>query len=131
MSSYRDMAKEAMEQGTGKQITERQCKLAEGDELVGLFKGRDLIKSKDKKMPDFFRYHFDTDDGPAAYLFSQSFDHTSGAQLREGKVYYVKLNGQRKLSGNRKFNDYTVILINPSADDEEIAADDSDEDIPF
>jgi len=131
MSSYKEMAQQAMESGTGKQITERQAKLAEGEELIGLYKGRDLVNSKDKKMPDFFRYHFETDDGPAAYLFSQSFDKTTGAQLREGKVYYIKLEGQRKLSGNRRFNDYTAILINPSADDDEPVSGDSDDDIPF
>lgn len=119
MSSYRDMAEKAMNAGKAKQVTARQVKLKIGDEIVGLYRGRTFHKSKQRKLPDFYVYHFDTDDGPADVLFSNAFDGNAGASLREGKVYWIKLNEQRDIGRGRRFNDYSVMLVNPDADDEE------------
>lgn len=108
---YRDKATAALNQGAAKAVSEQQLKLEEGQDLVGRFLERELIKSKKSRMPDFYRYRFELDEGPATVIFSNSFDKMDGARLKPGKIYFIKYEGKQNISGGRAFKRYTVFLI--------------------
>jgi hypothetical protein len=116
MATYEEMAQKAMEAGEAEYVSERQRKLAVGEVLIGKFVDREHMTSKDKNMPDFFRYHFEDDEGPVSYLFSQAFDKTSRERLVTGGIYYIKFDKVVALDAKRKFNDYTVVKVGHAED---------------
>jgi len=109
--SYADRAKKARESGSVKRISQDFRKLKEGETLLGKFLGRELIKSTKPKMPDFYRYHFDTDEGPIGTTFGQVFDAREGLALEPGALYEIESKGQRDIGAGKKVNVYVVSLL--------------------
>lgn len=124
---YNDDFEAAKKSGTAERMTPNQVIFKEGDTFCGKFLSRDLIKSTKKDLPDFYRYTFDTDDGPATVLFSQAFDSGPGAQLLKGGVYAFEHQGKIQISGNRSFNKIDVFKIGDPGSLPEFIADPDDE----
>lgn len=108
---YKDDYEAAKKAGTAERMTPNQVVFKEGDTFVGKFLTRDLIKSTKKDLPDFYRYTFNSDEGPATVLFSQAFDSGPGAELQKGGVYAFEHKGKIQISGNRSFNKIDVFRI--------------------
>ena len=125
--SYAEQAQKAVKDGTVERLTTEIYKFVEGNILIGKFEKREKVASKDKKLPDFCRYYFDTDDGPVSVLFSGAFDNDTGAKLRGGCVYQLTHKGLVKISGGREFKQIETPLISEAEEHEEVDA----EDAPF
>ena len=125
--SYAEQAEKAVKDGTVQRLTTEMYKFGEGDVLIGRFESRELIKSKVKKLPDFFRYYLDTDDGPISVLFSGAFDRDTGAKLKGGCVYQFTHKGVVNIGGSKQFKQIETLLISEVEEHEEVDA----EDAPF
>ncbi len=117
--SYAEQAAQAVKDGRVERLTTEMLKFEEGDTLIGKFISRELIASKVKKLPDFYRYYFDTDDGPVNVLFSGAFDNDVGATLKGGSLYQFKHKGVVSISGARQFKQIETLLIAPPMEQEE------------
>ena len=111
--TYRERAEAAKAAGTVKRISQDVRKLKDGESLIGLFQGREQIKSNKPKMPDFYRYHFDTDEGPIGTTFGQVFDGREGMALESGGLYEIACKGQREIGAGKKVNVFVVTLLEP------------------
>lgn len=109
--SYAEQAEKAIKDGAVERLTTEIYKFVEGNVLIGKFLSREKVLSKDKKLPDFFRYHIDTDDGPVSVLFSGAFDNDTGAKLKGGAVYQFTHKGNMKISGGREFKQIETLMI--------------------
>lgn len=114
--SLREQVAAAEAAGKAERITTERVKLEEGHTLIGVYVGREAVKSTDKKMPDFFSYDFETDDGPVNTKFSGAFDKSIGGKLVEHNVYSITYKGKVKLSGDRTMNVFVVKGFGPSID---------------
>ena len=122
--TYAEQAAQAVKDGTVERLTTEMLKFEEGDVLIGKFISREKIASKKKKLPDFYRYYFDTDDGPINVLFSAAFDNDVGARLKGGSVYQFKHKGVVPISDGRRFKQIETLLIAAPPDDEISHSDD-------
>ena len=109
--TYRERAEKAKAAGTVKRISQDVRKLKDGESLIGLFQGREQIKSNKPDMPDFYRYHFDTDEGPVGTTFGQVFDGREGMALEPGALYEIVCKGQREIGSGKKVNVFVVTLL--------------------
>ena len=109
--SYAEQAAQAVKDGTVERLTTEMLKFEEGDTLIGKFLSREKVASKTKKLPDFFRYYFDTDDGPVNVLFSGAFDNDTGGKLKGGCLYQFTHKGVVPISGGRQFKQIETLLI--------------------
>ncbi len=116
--SYAEQAAQAVKDGTVERLTTEMLKFGEGDTLIGKFISREAVKSKKKRLPDFFRYYFDTDDGPVNVLFSGAFDRDTGAKLKGGNVYQFKHKGVIPISGGHQFKQIETLLIAEPSENE-------------
>jgi len=123
--SYAEQAEKAIKGRTVERLTTEIYKFVEGNILIGKFESRELIKSKDKKLPDFYRYYFDTDEGPVSVLFSGAFDRDTGAKLKGGCVYQFTHKGILKLAGNKQFKQIETLLISEAEEHEDADPDDA------
>ena len=117
--SYAEQAQKAVKDGTVERLTTEIYKFVEGNILIGKFEKREKVLSKDKKLPDFYRYYFDTDEGPVSVLFSGAFDNDTGAKLKGGCVYQLTHKGLVKISGGREFKQIETLLISEAEEHEE------------
>lgn len=106
--TYQEALQKAKEAGSTNRLSSNRLDLKEGSEIVGKYLGRTLIKSTNKAYPDSFRYAFDLDEGPADIFFSNSFDNSVGADLKEGSVYFIRYDEKVELTSNKTFKKYTV-----------------------
>jgi len=125
--SYAEQAEKAIKAKSVERLTTEIYKFVEGNILIGKFISREIVKSKKKDLPDFFRYYFDTDDGPVSVLFSQAFDNDTGAKLKGGCVYQMTHKGVIDISGGRHFKQIETLLISEAEEHEEADS----EDVPF
>ena len=113
--NYAERAERAKQAGTVKRISQDIRKLKDGDVILGKFLGREQVKSNKKGLPDFYRYHFDTDTGPIGTIFGQVFDGREGIALEPGALYEIESKGKRDLEGGKKVNICVVSMIEPGA----------------
>lgn len=106
--NYQEALAKAKKAGSVNRLSSNRKDLAIGDEIVGKFLHRDLIKSKQKEYPDSYRYSFDLDEGPADLFFSGHFDKTVGADFHEGCVYHIRYDDKLDIGKNQTFKKYTV-----------------------
>jgi len=106
--SLREHAAAAEKAGTVNRVTTERWKWVPDKELLGIFTGRESVKSTKKDMPDFYTYDFETDDGPVNVLFSTAFDKDAGARLVERELYSVLYKGKIDLPKNRTMHVYVV-----------------------
>jgi len=102
MGTYSDAAKAALATGKATSVSTEMLRFAEGMEVVGEYLGRELIPSKKRKQPDFYRYSVRTDNGVVTFLASAAYDKTTGAALEEGRIFLFIHKGFREISGNRR-----------------------------
>lgn len=120
--TYAEQAEKAVKDGSVERLTTEILKFEDGDTLIGKFLSRESVASKRKKLPDFFRYNFDTDNGPVNVLFSGAFDNDVGGRLKIGGVYQFKHKGLVKISDGRQFKQIETLLIAEPEDNKEEAA---------
>jgi len=106
--NYMEALQKAKSAGMTNRLSSNRMDLKEGDEIVGKYLGRTLIKSTNKGYPDSYRYAFDLDEGPADIFFSNSFDKTVGADMKEDCIYFVRYDEKVALADNKTFKKYTV-----------------------
>ena len=123
--SYAEQAEKAIKAKSVERLTTEIYKFVEGNILIGKFEKREKVLSKDKKLPDFYRYYFDTDDGPVSVLFSGAFDNDTGAKLKGGCVYQLSHKGLVKISGGREFKQIETLLISEAEEHEDADPDDA------
>ena len=117
--SYAEQAEKAIKDGTVERLTTEIYKFVEGNVFVGKFQSRELVKSKDPKLPDFYRYYFDADDGPVSVLFSGAFDRDTGPKLKGGCVYQFTHKGTIQLGPKKQFKQIQTLLISEADEHEE------------
>lgn len=120
--NYREAYEKALKSASLNRLSSNRLDLAEGDEIVGKYVARVLIKSTQKNYPDSYRYTFELDEGPADIFFSNKFDTTVGEDLHEGHIYHIKYDEKVSLADNKTFKKYTVeeilIQVNPEEDNQ-------------
>ena len=116
---YDKMYAEAKAKGTARHLGPRQIKLKEGEVIVGQFLGRDLIKSKKPKMPDFYVYSFERTEETVRFPVSGAFDKGDGARLKVGGVYALEYMGKLDIGQGRQMKEIDVIVIAEPGNDEE------------
>jgi len=121
MKDYQAMYEKAKKEETVKRLSPTRIKLSEGDVIVGEFRGRTLLESTKKGMPDFYVYVFNTDNGPVQFPISQAFDKTQGDDLKTGGVYALRHGGYQQLDEKRQMKVIEVDIIDESeVEDQEV-----------
>jgi len=108
---YDKLYEEAKEKGNLRHLAPRQIKLKEGDVIVGKYLGRELFKSKESKMPDFYIYTFERTDETVRFPISGAFDKNLGARLMEGGIYALDYRGKLDIGKGKSFKEIDVIVI--------------------
>ena len=106
--NYQEALEKAKAAGMTNRLSSNRLDLAVGDEIVGAFKERVLIKSTKKGYDDSYRYAFDLDSGPADLFFSGKFDETVGADLHADHVYHIRYDEKVDIGESKTFKKYTV-----------------------
>jgi hypothetical protein len=118
MKDYQAMYEKAQKDETVRRLSPRRIKFEEDNVIVGEFRGRTLLESTKKNMPDFYVYVFETNDGPVQFPISQAFDKTQGEDLRKGGVYALHHGGYQKLDEKRQVKIIDVDIIEEPPDDD-------------
>jgi len=118
MKDYEAMYESAKKSEKVRRLSPTRIKLAEGDTIVGEFRGRTLLESTKKGMPDFYVYVFDTNNGPVQFPISQAFDKTQGDDLKRGGVYALHHGGYMQLDEKRQVKIIEVDVIDESEVDD-------------
>jgi len=111
MSYYEELAERMEKEGKVERLSVQMAKLEIGKPLIGRFLGREEVKSTKRNMPNWYRYTFDTTEGPKSFPLSGNFDRTTGEKLEIGKVYKITLKGKVDLSGGRTFKVFDTLAI--------------------
>ncbi len=106
--NYQEALAKAKESGMTNRLSSNRLDLAIGDEIVGKYINRVLIKSTKKQYPDSFRYSFELDEGPADLFFSNSFDNTVGSDLHGDHIYHIKYDDKVDIGDGKSFKKYIV-----------------------
>lgn len=114
MKDYQAMYEKAQKDETVRRLSPNRIKFEEGMVIVGEYRGRTLLESTKKGMPDFYVYVFDTNDGPVQFPISQAFDKTQGEDLKVGGVYALRHGGYQKLDEKRQMKVVEVDIIDES-----------------
>lgn len=114
---YDKMYEEVKKSGNMRHMAPRQLKLKEGDVVVGKYLARELLKSKDSKMPDFYVYTFERTNETVRFPVSGVFDRGLGAQLKEGGIYALEYRGKLDIGKGKQMNEIDVIIISEPDDD--------------
>lgn len=110
--SYKDCVKAAFEAGKVDRVSTEQYVWKEGDQLIGEYLGCEMQKSTTKKMPDYYLYDWDTDDGPVRVLMSGYFDRSVRAKLVVGQLYMIEYKGKRDIKGGKQqFKEFVVYVV--------------------
>jgi len=123
---YDKMYEDAKASGNLKHMAPKQIKFAEGDVIVGKFLGRELIKSKEPKMPDFYVYTFERTEETVRFPVAGSYDKGDGALLKEGGVYALEFVGMRDIGKGKQWKEVdTIIITEPGYGTNGVEVDDS------
>jgi len=114
---YDKMYEDVKKSGKERHMAPRQLKLKEGDVIVGKFIGRDLLKSKDSKMPDFYVYTFERTSETVRFPVSGAFDNSLGAQLKVDGIYALEYRGKLDIGKGKQMKEIDVIIISEPGDD--------------
>lgn len=106
-----EQAKQAMVDGTAERLTPVRWTWEEGASMIGRFASRELQKSTEKKLPDYYTYEFQCDEGPITVIMSGAFDKGLGAELEKDTLYVIVFDAMRKISKGRQFKDFRVLRI--------------------
>jgi len=105
---YEDMAKEAAEQKTVRELTPDFFQFKEEeDTVVGRFLSKSEVVSSTNKGT-YNEYLFDTDDGTVHFHCGAQFDEKVGVVLVTGKIYRITFKGKRDIGAGRRVNNFTV-----------------------
>jgi len=117
---YDAMYEEVKKSGKVRHMAPRQIKFKEGDVIVGKFVERELLKSKDPKMPDFYVYTFERSEETVRFPISGAYDKSDGANLKVGGVYALEYLGMLDLGKGKQFKEVdTIIITEPGENGEE------------
>ena len=116
---YDKMYEDVKKSGKVRHMAPRQIKFKEGDVIVGKFLSRELLKSKDPKMPDFYVYTFERSEETVRFPISGAYDKSDGANLKEGGVYALEYLGMLDLGKGKQFKEVDTIIITEPGDEEE------------
>lgn len=114
---YDKMYEESKAAGTLKHMRPRFMKLKEGDVIAGRFLGRELVKSKDPKKPDYYIYNFERTNEEVRFPVSGHYDQNDGARLKEGGIYALEYRSKLDLDKGKTFKDVDTIIISEPGDD--------------
>lgn len=125
---YDKMYEDVKKSGKVRHMAPRQIKFKQGDVIVGKFLGRELLKSKDSKMPDFYVYTFERSEETVRFPISGAYDKSDGANLKEGGVYALEYLGMLDLGKGKQFKEVdTIIITEPGENGEEDAVCDEED----
>jgi len=116
---YDKMYKEAKAAGNLHHMAPRQIKFKKGDVVVGKFLGREELKSKDPKMPDYYVYMFERNDETVRFPISGAYDRADGASLKEGGVYALEYLEMHQLGPKKQWKEVDTIIISEPGNGEE------------
>ena len=116
---YDKMYADVKASGEVRHMRPRQIKFKEGDVIVGKFLGRELLKSKDPKMPDFYVYTFERTNETVRFPVSGVFDKSDGAALIENGVYALEYLGKLDLGKGKEMKEIDTIIISEPEDETE------------
>jgi len=108
---YDKMYEEAKASGNLHHMTPRQIKFNKGDVICGKFLNRELLKSKDPKMPDFYVYTFERKDETVRFPISGAYDKSDGSLLKEGGVYALEYLEMHQLGPKKQWKEVDTIII--------------------
>jgi hypothetical protein len=117
--SMKDIFDSAEKAGKAERVTALRVALKEGDSIVGLYLGRDLVTGKKKGMSDSYSYRFETDDGPITVFLSSAYDKQHGDSMIEGDLYKITYKEKIKISEGRTYKVFDVKRVpQPAAEPE-------------
>ena len=108
---YDKMYEDAKASGKMRHMAPRQIKFKQGDVICGKFLERELLKSKDPKMPDFYVYTFERNEETVRFPISGAYDKSDCANLKEGGVYALEYLGMLDLGKGKQFKEVDTIII--------------------
>jgi len=114
---YDKLVADAVASGKARHMAPKQIKLVLGDRIAGKFLGRELITSKNSKMPDFFVYTFERTEETVRFPVSGAFDKGQGSQLKEGGIYGLEYREKMDIGGGKTFKDIDVIVVSEPGED--------------
>jgi len=113
---YDKMYEEAKASGSLRHMTPKQIKFKKGDVIVGKFLERELLKSKDPKMPDYYIYIFEQNNETVRFPVSGAYDKADGASLKEGGVYALEYLEMHQLGPKKQWKEVDTIIISEPDD---------------
>jgi len=120
MSDYDKMYQDQKEAGTLRHIAPRMLKLKKDEVISGKYVGRELIKSKDPKMSDYYMYTFERVEDVVRFPVSGHFDKNMGALIQPGGVYAIVYLQMQQLGPKKQFKDVDVMVLqDPPEEDNE------------
>lgn len=119
--SYAEQYAKAKQDGALKRIAPKLIKFEEDNLIVGVYKGREIVPSKNEKIPDSYRYIVDTDEGLVSFFTSNAFDKSQGGILEEGEVYAFENNGKIPWKEGQEMWDIAAYKLEKSGDQKKSA----------
>ena len=108
---YDKMYEDAKKSGKLKHMAPKQIKFKEGDVICGKFLGREQMKSKDPKMPDYYIYTFERTEETVRFPISGSYDKGDGSLLKVDGVYALDFVGIRDIGKGKQWKEVDTIII--------------------
>lgn len=118
MSDYDKMYEEQKEAGTLRHMAPRMLKLKKDEPVAGKYMGRELLKSKDAKMPDYYVYTFERVEETVRFPVSGHFDKNMGALIQPGGVYAIVFLGKQDIGKGKQFKDIDVVVLQDPPDED-------------
>ena len=118
MSDYDKMYQDQKEAGTLRHMAPRMLKLKKDEVVCGKYVGRELIKSKDSKMPDYHVYTFERVEEMVRFPVSGHFDKNMGALIKPGGVYAITFLGKQDIGKGKQFKEIDVMVLQDPPDED-------------
>lgn len=112
--TYAERYARLKEEGKLVRLAPKLVKFVEGMTIVGEYITREIVPSKNKDIPDSYRYVVDTDDGLVSFFASNAFDRSQGGLLEEGKAYAFTNAGKVPWKGDQTMWDISVYALDRS-----------------
>lgn len=122
MSDYDKMYQDQKEAGALRHMAPRMLKLKRDEVVCGKYVRRELLKSKDSKMPDYFVYTFERVEETVRFPVSGHFDKNMGALIMPGGVYAITFLGKQDIGKGKQFKEIDVMVLQdpPEGDSGEV-----------
>jgi len=118
MSDYDQMYQDQKEAGTLRHMAPRMLKLKKDEVVAGKYVGRELVKSKIAKYPDYYMYTFERVEEVVRFPISGHFDKNMGALIKPGGVYAITFLGKQDIGKGKQFKEIDVMVLQDPPDDD-------------